>query len=122
MWSAQGRRRGFRRRLIRLLYAGWIPASTVIRLGLPMSNDGRRLSSATSYLLGFPTVASPPALCTLYLHSSIFLLKVRLFTEVQLVSRRPLLPIHGMAALCSAALSGQAPTPARSRRVCGARA
>jgi hypothetical protein len=96
--------------------------TSVIRLGLPVSSDGRRLSSATSYLLGFPTVASPPALCTLYLRSSIFLLKVRLFTEVQLVSRRPLLPIHGMAALCSAALSRQAPTPAGSRRVSGARA
>jgi hypothetical protein len=48
---------GFRRRLIKLLFAGWIRASTVVRLGLPMSSDGHRLSSATDYLLGFPTVA-----------------------------------------------------------------
>jgi hypothetical protein len=45
-----------RRRLIRLLFAGWIPHRPLVRLGLPMSSDGHRLSSATDYLLGLPTV------------------------------------------------------------------
>jgi hypothetical protein len=43
-------------RLIILLFADLVTASTVVRLGLPMSIDGRRLMSATQFTLGFPTV------------------------------------------------------------------
>jgi hypothetical protein len=42
--------------LIILLFADLVTASTVVRLGLPMSIDGRRLMSATQFTLGFPTV------------------------------------------------------------------
>jgi hypothetical protein len=54
--SAQSRRRGFRRRLIMLLYAGWIPQRPLFARGFPCLPAGVDVHRPRRFPLGLPTV------------------------------------------------------------------
>jgi hypothetical protein len=55
-WNAQSRRRDFRRRLIMLLYAGWVPQRPLFAWGFPCLPAGVDVHRPRRFPLGLPTV------------------------------------------------------------------
>src|SRR5215470_660558 len=76
--SAQGRRCGFRRWLLKLLFAGWVPHRPLFVRGFPcLIARASTVHRPHCFHWDPPPLATPPALCTLCLISLSLLVRTR---------------------------------------------